>query len=1251
MFAVGVLAGSLAGPATASPPEPARAQPSPRVVDSHQITLVTGRTITVQTLSSGYQNAIVEPGPDGVTSSVRTLEVDGDVYVIPEEADPYLANDLLDRELFNVSKLVEYGYDDASRGSVPLIATYTGAPAKSEKALKQVKTPAGAARTAVLSSADAVALDAAKKSAATFWEAVDDDSASAATKPKLANGIEKLWLDKPVKVALEQSVPQIGAPSQWAAGFDGTGMKVAVLDTGVDQAHPDVASRLKQVKNFTADESAQDGHGHGTHVASTIAGSGAASGGKHKGVAPGADLLIGKVLSNAGTGQESWIIGGMQWAAAQGADVINMSLGSNTPGDDRDPMSTAVNQLTAETGALFVISAGNTGPGKRTIGSPGVADAALTVGAVDKSDVIAGFSSRGPRPRDNAVKPEITAPGVGIVAARAAGTAMGGVVDANYTAASGTSMAAPHVAGAAALVKQQHPDWTADRIKQTLVGTANRTKRYSAYWQGGGRVDVPKAGASTFYGSPAVVSVGAVSATDAPVVRQAAFVNPTDAPITLSLSLVGLNEFGDPAPAEMFTLGSTTVTVAAGARTEVPVTFTASGPSLPGDFTAVITAVASDGTTARVTVGATKTVPTHKLTVTAIGRDGALPAPSEIDAFNLDTGQYFSAYTRDGIATLAIPPGRYSVMTSIETPDAGGLFTEDAVFGGNPELTVAGDMSLTIDGRQGQEIRFETPEQSDPNGYKVGYMRKGAGARGMSNTIGRTSPIWKHIYVIPTAPVTVGEFELVVGQRRYAPVIQASYDERDERDGRRGRPGASIPLYQVGNAARLDGHRKLTAVAIGAGRPEDVAGRTDIAGKLAVITRDRTLKVADQVATAASAGAAAAVIVNDMPGAFIQSVPGPSITGTAIPAYTLAQPEGQALLARIAAGKTVIKLRGVAVSPVVYNAVYTSPGQIPTSRVVKLTSDNSAIYDTVFHGAKGTMVGETQTYFPRWSNTAIQIPDWFPAQTRRQEWLTVARDSGLPPADILWMQSAYPVAGSLYSYMDILRAHKPGERGTETWLGAGSGPASPSAASATRDGDKLALHIQDTSDSGEGHFAWLFAPGDKVSSKVYRNGQQIHQGMQLTQFGPITTIPEEATYRVTLDTQSTRSPLATSVSTAWTFKSANTANGPEALPLLWPRYDFRTDLANTVRGDRTHHFGLDLVSQPGAKIGEIRGVEVSVSDDDGVTWRPATVESEEDGYQVEVRNPKTGFVSVRIKAWDANSNQVEQTLIRAYAVR
>ena len=112
----------------------------------------------------------------------------------------------------------------------------------------------------------------------------------------LGAGLAKLWLDGRVKVNLKESVPLVGAPEAWAAGYDGHGVKVAVLDTGIDVNHPDLQGQIDGTASFVPGEAITDVNGHGTHVASTIVGTGAASGGDFKGVAPGADLIVGKVL-------------------------------------------------------------------------------------------------------------------------------------------------------------------------------------------------------------------------------------------------------------------------------------------------------------------------------------------------------------------------------------------------------------------------------------------------------------------------------------------------------------------------------------------------------------------------------------------------------------------------------------------------------------------------------------------------------------------------------------------------------------------------------------------------------------------------------------------------------------------------------------------------------------------------------------------------------------------------------------------
>ncbi|MFE7323741.1 S8 family serine peptidase [Streptomyces sp. NPDC057565] len=1223
--------------AAAATPAPEAAQPQQNgpVVATHKLTLVTGEVVTLERHANGFQAATVEPSADGIPAAFSSMKVGEEVYVIPDKAQPYLAANELDRELFNVTKLVEYGYDDAHRAAVPLLATYGGAPGKAGKALKQA-APAGSVKADELPSANAVALHASKKKASTFWEAVDDDSAAAtkATKaPKLADGIKKLWLDKPVKVTLDQSVPQIGAPEAWAAGYDGTGTKVAVLDTGIDPNHPDVAGRVKKTQNFTDDPDAVDHHGHGTHVASTIAGSGAASGGKYKGVAPGADLYIGKVLNSAGSGSDSGVMAGMEWAVAQGADIVSMSLGSAAGSDGTDPLSQAVNQLTESSGTLFVIAAGNTGPSKGTVGAPGAAEDALTVGAVNKQDQLAGFSSRGPVKDTFAVKPEITAPGVDIVAARAAGTTMGTPVDDNYTSANGTSMATPHVSGAAAILAQRHPDWTADRLKQVLVSTAKQGS-YTAYQQGGGRVDVPKAIDATVYSTPAVVSMGKKSAESAPVTRTVTYTNTSSTDKTLSLRLFSVGETAPP-PDGMFTLNADSVTVPANSTAGVTVTYR---PELGavGDYTGIITATAADGTAIHTTVGATKDVPTVDLTVNTIDRSGN-PATAELVAFDLDNGVVRQVFPQGGTKTVALPVGRYSVMGVVYTKDPVSGQILNHTLAGDPMLEMKADHTITLDARLGKEVKVATPKESEPNGYKLGYRQKLPGKLGIDYMKGASSQLWDHAYVVPTEPVTNGTFEFNFQQRRYSPVIRASIA---------GQEGA-LPLEPVVYAARLHGPSTLQAVDAGMARPEDLAGK-DLGGKLAVVTRDATRKTPDQIAAVTGAGAKAVIIVNDRPGPFATIVP--RVTRTAIPAWSLTQDQGKVLFDRMADGPTQINLQGIGNHPYVYNIAMMVPGGIPADPVDAVTAENSAVVTSHYRGTKGSYLGETDSAVRPGETMITQVIDYFDAPVDREEWYSTG--SKWPTMkDMRWFQTVYPDRNDIQrTVKDVLRNYKPGEQHEETWLGAANGPAGPEAAYAFREADKATLILPEMSDSQPGHYG-QYAAADETMMRVYQDGQLLKE----TNYPSLTGLPvgaDPATYRITLDaSRPAWFPLSTQTSTAWTFKSARPASAKENLALLWPQYGLNLDAENTTQGGSTYDFDLAFALQGGATA-DVDGVEVEVSTDDGATWSPATVKTKSDGhYKVSLTNPASGYVSLRVKAQDTGGSKVEQTLIKAYAVR
>jgi len=299
--------------------------------------------------------------------------------------------------------------------------------------------------------------------------------------------VEYIWPDLPVHTCLDVSVPRIQAPLVWEAGFQGQGMKIGIVDTGIDPNHDDFQGRIAAMTSYVGGNGTDD-NGHGTHVASIAAGTGATSGAKYRGVAPAASLYAAKVLDANGGGTMSGVMAGIEWAVDQSVHVINLSLGSDGPCDGTDALSTLCDEIVQQFGIVICVAAGNAGPGSSTVGSPGCARWVLTVGAVDDADKVTNFSSRGPT-SDGRVKPDLVFPGAGIVAAQADGTALGPVIAPGYVQLSGTSMATPHATGGVALLLQAKPDLTPNQVKWALLTTALELGE-SPNAQGSGRGDL-----------------------------------------------------------------------------------------------------------------------------------------------------------------------------------------------------------------------------------------------------------------------------------------------------------------------------------------------------------------------------------------------------------------------------------------------------------------------------------------------------------------------------------------------------------------------------------------------------------------------------------------------------------------------------------------------------------------------------------------------------------------------------------------
>lgn len=277
--------------------------------------------------------------------------------------------------------------------------------------------------------------------------------------PELSGSLP-LVMDHPV-YRLADKLPGDGAP------IDGKGVKVCIIDTGIDREHPDLRARIAKVSDFTDDGDGRDYMGHGTHVAGIVAGSGRGSGGRFRGLSPGAELYVAKVFDRSGYAPRTAILDAIEWAVGEEVDIINMSLGSALPGCDGTCHLCRASDWAASQGIVVVISSGNEGPEPGTVVCPANSRDTLSVGAVDDSKGLAWFSSRGPT-LDGRPKPDVVAPGVNIEAPRAGDTSMGLPRDEFYTVASGTSMAAPYAAGAAALLHQLYAHYSAMEYGRAL---------------------------------------------------------------------------------------------------------------------------------------------------------------------------------------------------------------------------------------------------------------------------------------------------------------------------------------------------------------------------------------------------------------------------------------------------------------------------------------------------------------------------------------------------------------------------------------------------------------------------------------------------------------------------------------------------------------------------------------------------------------------------------------------------------------
>ncbi|WP_033775432.1 S8 family peptidase, partial [Salinispora oceanensis] len=1124
------------------------------------------------------------------------------------------ADDRLDQRLFNVTDLIDMGYDDAHTTDIPLIATYP------EAAARTTAAPAGATLTHDLPAINGHALTTNKEDTRTLWTTITASSGA----NRESTGA-KLWLDGQVHADLAESVPQVGAPEAWEAGYDGDGATVAVLDSGIDPTHPDLTDQIQDMVSFVPDEDTTDLSGHGTHVASTVAGTGAASNGDNTGVAPAADLLIGKVLSEEGTGQDSWVIAGMQWAAESGADIINLSLGDSSRTDGLDPLTLAVDTLSAQHDTLFVIAAGNNNGG--LIGTPGTAESALTVGAIDKQDQLAGFSSVGPLARTGALKPDLTAPGVAINAARSQHSTGDGM----YQSLDGTSMATPHVAGAAAILAQQHPNWTGQQLKTALMSsTQGLADTYSAYQVGTGRLDIAaavnttvRATGSTYFG----YFDWPHQPTDTPVTKSVTLTNTSTTAVTLDLTTTGN---------EAFTPDIPTVTVPAEGQIDVPVTGDPTAADV-GEHTGYLigTNPTTGETITRTSLGLIKEDEHYDLTIKLRDRNGE---PTSARVHVKTTDYPFPGYTDvDGERTLRLPPGFYTVFTELdvagERSDSLGLALLVT-----PETVLDKPTEVILDASQAQLLDTATPRATEDRQRQLSFTLEHPEYKPFHYGY-EVPPRYDDLYVLPTEKGSESSFDLGARWRKGEPVLSL-------------RALGLLPIDAVvqPGSTITTGDQWLRPVYAGTGTPEDYTD-LDAEGKIAVIERSDDISPADQAAAAVAAGVALLLIVNDNPGILYEWVgESPIPVKAPIPVASVHRDVGNILIKLAEHGIPPLKVNQEQYPDTIYDLVQVWHEQVPDQPLTYHPSHHDlARIDARYHAVK-----DTEGYGYRKDLTfAVSYgspePEWYPGT--RTEWVTPGVEWRETHQQRFWTDASHR------------NSYEKGSTTSLDWFAPAVRPAfgrTDGSAQNNRAGDTMSVEVQTWSPSGSvlehgGYYPYRVVP---THLKLYQGDNLLFENTRHASLGlmkvPAGTLP----YRLVLDASRPADEwrLSTRTHTEWDFiSSTNSAPpaDPVPIPLLQLDYELETDLRGDAEAGSHQEISITAGPRPGTTgAGTITSVELEVSYDDGTTWQPVTL-TPGDGHTGTLKLPKQpdGFISLRAAAETDAGFAIRQELIRAYGLR
>ncbi|GAA4356498.1 S8 family serine peptidase [Kangiella marina] len=1185
-------------------------------------TLITGDVAHATVNSRGEMLGARLTKADGSEVITSTLQVGSNLYVIPAEAQPLVDAGKLDKELFNLTRLYQSGYDDERSEDLSIIVEYQDGVAPVQVS--------GSRMTHRFDVIDSASLTVGKEEIIASYNELTSDSR-----------IKSVWLDKvyeSMDLGLPSAtVPLTGALSAYQAGFDGTGVTVAVLDTGYDFEHPDLTGQVVGVQSFVWGSEGHDFDGHGTHVAGSIAGTGVASDGVYTGVAPGAKLLVGKVLGDNGSGSTSGILQGMTWAVENGADIVSMSLGASGGSDCVGPAVDMLEALSDQ--ALFVVAAGNSYV-RQTVSTPGCSPKALTVGAIDRDGNTAEFSSRGPSIDGKTAKPDIVSQGVDVVSASA-----GGISGNEYRLLSGTSMATPHVSGGAALVLQANPTLSPDELKAVMTSSVSDTDA-PIMEQGAGPMDVSRAIQQNIIGH-ANLSLGDFYYPHNydVVEKYVTLSNLGEQDVTLHLKLKMIGDDGQTnVPAKLMKLATHKVVVPARGSVDVPVTIDTSAAvnnSAYGTITGRLIGTSNKGDQVTVPVSVWLEEPRSLLTITAFDRFGnPADSPSTVTILNHEDQRVNRFGLSGGELRISVPSGDYTIVSSVMTRDEEtnqGL-VESVSFLADLDRKVDGSTEIVLDARKASEIEFKTDQPIDMQGFSGGFTYDMSANDRLKAAIFDLAPQYvESMYGWSHGHDENFDFYATTRATTPPPVLTTSN-------------GTSVPYFLPSLARMFNGEGSLEVVYAGNGSHQAFS-EVDVEGKIALIDVDVIL--GQQMVYARNAGVSG--LIANFPNSVGRH--NPNAVYYDFPVLTVSSDVGQMLHQELAQGPLEINWSGTAPenSPYAYSLGHHSSGKIQSGTVKVSDSDLAKVTSQYFsQGDERSIYADVYAHVPG-------AAGFYSTGTSQTVRAPLERVEYFTPETFGWTNKVMPIHTNGGGTFEGPLVYSKGHTEETTWYKGpfGSSQLTNGSVLVNRFNNDIKVSIPHFGDAAGHDSVGSGTLRDRILSSIKVNGQRVspkaHGMIVLPESPALVTIDSGFTRMADRGLANQR--IGVSHVTTWEFMTDSSMQG--AQPLIVPSIDAPLDLDNAVAAGQPTTLSIEgLIDGLGSVPLSSVHVEYGYGTQQNIywpriEWQSVDAEQNGDDWSVTIPNDAEAgqYVHLRVIMSGQNGATVDQTMVRAYLLK